>query len=113
MWLTYSVNKEDIWVSRVQLPIRTVWDGPVKDNFDNIVPGGIIPNWNIYRPQWCEVKIDSVHHLCLTDEDPYDYARAIRVFDESQKVTLRFDLKVEAVPCTRCYAPRPPHPAVL
>lgn len=96
MWLTYSVNKEDIWVSRVQLPIRTVWDGPVKDNFDNIVPGGIIPNWNIYRPQWCEVKIDSVHHLCLTDEDPYDYARAIRVFDESQKVTLRFDLKVEA-----------------
>jgi hypothetical protein len=95
MWLAYSVNKEDVWVSRVQLPARTTWTGPVDDNFDNIAAGGTIPNWNIYRPQWCQVAVDAEHRLCLTDEDPYDYARAIRVFEETKKATVGFDIKVE------------------
>lgn len=95
MWLAYSVNKEDVWVSRVQLPARTAWTGPVDDNFDNIAAGGTIPNWNIYRPQWCQVAVDAEHRLCLTDEDPYDYARAIRVFEETKKATVGFDIKVE------------------
>ena len=95
MWLTYSVNKEDIWVSRVQLPARITWIGPVDDNFDDVAVGGTIPNWNIYRPQWCQVAVDAQHHLCLNDEDPYDYARAIRVFEETAKATIGFDIKVE------------------
>ncbi len=95
MWLAYSVNKEDVWVSRVQLPARTAWTGPVDDNFDDIAAGGTIPNWNIYRPQWCQVAVDAEHRLCLTDEDPYDYARAIRVFEETKKATVGFDIKVE------------------
>lgn len=95
MWLAYSVNKEDVWVSRVQLPARTTWTGPVDDNFDDIAAGGTIPNWNIYRPQWCQVAVDAEHRLCLTDEDPYDYARAIRVFEETKKATVGFDIKVE------------------
>ena len=94
MWLTYSVNKEDIWVSRIQLPARTTWSGPVDDNFDNVAVGGAVPNWNIYRPQWCQVSVDDNHHLRLDDEDPYDYARAIRVFEESRKVSIGFDLNV-------------------
>jgi len=95
MWLTYSVNKEDIWVSRVQLPVRTTWEGPVTDNFDEIRPDGPIANWNIYRPAWCEVRVDESHRLSFTDTDPYDYARAIRVFQISPKVTVSLDITVE------------------
>ena len=96
MWLTYSVNKEDIWVSRVPLPIRATWEGAVGDDFESIEPFGTIANWNIYRPRWCNVFVNSQHQLCLTDSDTYDYARAIRVFEESQKVRISFDVMIEA-----------------
>ena len=96
MWLTYSVNKEDIWVSRVPLPVRTTWEGAVGDDFESIEPFGTIANWNIYRPRWCNVFVNSQHQLCLTDSDTYDYARAIRVFEESQKVRISFDVMIEA-----------------
>lgn len=95
LWLCYSVNKEDIWVSRTPLPVRTVWEGPVKDDFNGIAPDAPIPNWNIYRPQWCEVRVDSAAHLLLSDADPYDYARAIRVFQPSVAATIRFRVNVE------------------
>lgn len=95
MWLTYSVNKEDIWVSRVQLPVKTTWEGPVGDDFDQIEAGGKVPNWNIYRTRWCGVYVNNAHQLCLTDSDKYDYARAIRAFETNQKADIAFDLKVE------------------
>ena len=95
MWLCYSVNKEDIWVSRVQLPVRTIWNGPVNDTFDDIHPGASITNWNIYSPAWCPVFINENHQMHLTDSDRYDYARAIRVFENTKKVNIHFDLKVE------------------
>lgn len=95
LWLAYSVNKEDIWTSRTQLPVRTTWTGAVNDNFDSIQPDGIISNWNVYRPLWCPVRVDESHRLSLADEDPYDYARAIRVFQESKRVNISFDISVE------------------
>lgn len=95
MWVTYSVNKEDIWITRVPLPITREWEGPVKDNFDNIEPKGKIPNWNIYRPRWAEVYVDDLHRLCLNDSDRYDYARVIRVFETSRKAKISFDILIE------------------
>lgn len=93
MWLTYSVNKEDIWVARVPLPVRATWNGPVNDRFDQILPHDVIPNWNLYRPKWANVFADG-RSLCLTDSDRYDYARAIRVFEQGKRVNIRLRLKV-------------------
>ena len=93
MWLTYSVNKEDIWVARVPVPVRTTWNGPVNDRFDQILPHDVIPNWNLYRPKWANVFADG-RSLCLTDSDRYDYARAIRVFEQGKRVNIRLRLKV-------------------
>lgn len=93
MWLTYSVNKEDIWVARVPLPVRTTWNGPVNDRFDQILPHDVISNWNLYRPKWANVFADG-RSLCLTDSDRYDYARAIRVFEQGKRVNIRLRLKV-------------------
>lgn len=95
LWLTYSVNKEDIWVSRTPLPVHTTWTGPVRDNFDRIPAGGTISNWNIYRPRWADVFVTREHTLCLADSDRYDYARAIRVFEQSRNVEVKFNLLVE------------------
>ena len=94
MWLAYTVNKEDVWVSRVPLPVRTTWEGPVDDDFSTTSPGAPIANWNIYRPRWCDVFIDDDHRLCLTDSDIYDYARAIRVFQTAEHARITFGINI-------------------
>lgn len=94
-WLTYSVNKEDMWVSSVPVPIRTRIDGPVNDNFDSAEVGAAPVDWNLYCPQWAPVQVAAVpgagdKSLELTDRDPYDYAKAVRVFQESAKAGVSF-----------------------
>jgi hypothetical protein len=94
MWLTYSMNKEDIWVSRVPVPIRDRVDNPVNDNFDGMKTGGQIVDWNVYSPRWAAVSVAALpstsdKSLELKDKDPYDYARAVRVFPESKAATVR------------------------
>jgi hypothetical protein len=97
LWVTYSMNKEDIWVNRVPIPVRGRVTGPVHDTFDNLNAGGAVTDWNIYSPKWCPVGVADFpsatnKSLELTDKDPYDYARAVRVFPESKSVTIQFKI---------------------
>jgi hypothetical protein len=97
IWLAYSVNKEDIWVSRVPIPIRDEASGPVEDRFQDFPAGGIVPGWNTYGPKWGSVAIaepspGQPRCLRLEDHDPYDYALAARVFPASTKSKATFDL---------------------
>ncbi len=97
MWLTYSVNKEDIWVSAVPTPIRYAVGGPVNDTFDAAPIEGMVPDWNIYRPLWAPVAVvaspsGTGNCLRLDDRDPYDYAKAVRVFQEGTKAAVSFNI---------------------
>jgi hypothetical protein len=97
LWVTYSGNKEDMWVSRVPLPIRHQVTGPVQDSFDGVEVGGRVPEWNLYRPRWADVRVaafPSAENKCLRleDRDPWDYAKAVRVFAESKALRLEFSL---------------------
>lgn len=121
-WLTYSVNKEDIWVARVPVPVTASAAGPVSDDFESAAPGTLPAGWNIYSPLWAPVRIVEAPEavvgasllatataasdmsrasslpqptagkrvLELRDEDPYDYARAIRVFPATHGVKISF-----------------------
>ncbi len=93
MWLTYSMNKEDIWISRVPVPIRYKVEGNVNDNFNNLNTGGAVTDWNIYAPKWAPVEVVEFpssrnKSLLLQDKDQYDYARAIRVFEETERAEI-------------------------
>jgi hypothetical protein len=97
MWITYSMNKEDIWVSRIPVPVRSTVDGPVADSFDGMETGGHVTGWNVYSPLWAPVQVVEYpsatnKSLELRDEDPYDYARAVRVFPEGTKARVSFRL---------------------
>jgi len=97
MWLVYSLSKEDVWVSRAPLPIRTTVSEWVDDTFDDLIPGGVVKNWNIYTGQWIPVEVVNYpsvvdKSLKLSDKEPWDYARAVRVFPKGAKVNVRFDL---------------------
>jgi hypothetical protein len=102
MWLTYSSNKEDIFVTCVPVPIRGTVDNDVSDNFENIKPDGIVTGWNIYSGIWNPVgvvKDKDNNILRLRDKDPYDYAKAVRVFPETTKAKISFDLRVQDGGC--------------
>jgi hypothetical protein len=97
VWLSYSMNKEDIWISRIQLPIQARASGWVEDTFDT--PGPPAKDWNLYSPSWAPAGVvleQGNSCLKLEDSDPYDYAKAVRVFPETRGVEVRFRLK--AVP---------------
>ena len=97
MWLTYSMHKEDIWVSRVPVPVRRSVSEWIDEDFDRMQTGGVVTDWNIYHHVWAPVDVvefpgRSDKSLRLKDRDPYDYARAVRIFPESETVTAQFDL---------------------
>jgi len=101
--VVYSVSKEDIWISRIPVPVGREVSGRINDNFNDMEPGGVVKGWNIYSPLWCPVKIvdgpdPSGKSLMLKDFDPYDYARATRVFGQVTKQRISFELFIQSNP---------------
>ncbi len=97
LWDAYSVNKEDIWIVRVSVPVRIRVDSNVNDNFDGMDTGGIVVDWNIYSPKWANVSVVNFpssdnKSLELQNGEPYDYSRAVRIFPESHKASLSFKI---------------------
>jgi len=97
LWVAYSSNKEDVWVSRIPVPVRGTVKKPVRDDFN----GGTTDDleWNLHTPLWAQVGIAPVpsagnRSLELRDSEPADYAKAVRVFPESFELSARF--KVQA-----------------
>lgn len=94
MWLCHSVNKEDIWVTRIPLPVRSGVTEHVNDRFDEINqhPEG----WSLYSPTWASVSVcqlpDGNGALRLSDCDPLDYARAERALPPSARLDISLDL---------------------
>ena len=94
LWLTYSMNREDIWVSSVPLPITVKADQQANDVFDKMVPGKELDSWNIYSPAWSPVKIIKQGNggkvRSRSDSDPFDYAKAERVIPAIKKLIAEF-----------------------
>jgi hypothetical protein len=98
LWLVYSSNKEDVWATHVPVPIKGTVDDDVHDNFANLTPGGVVTNWNIYSGVWTPITVvaDGGNKvLRMQDKDPYDYAKAVRVFPETTKATISFRVRPE------------------
>jgi hypothetical protein len=101
MWLCYSMNKEDIWVSRLPSEIGGTVTEHARDDFEGLEPRGIIPNWNIYSPKWAQVSLEShptegspcKKAIRLRHSDPYDYAKAVRVFPQRERVRITLCLE--------------------
>ena len=94
-WITYSMNKDDIWVSRIPTPVRARVSEPVRDDF-NIGTIESLP-WNLYNPLWASTRVADFpsttnRSLELRDREPADYARAVRIFPETKKATVRFKI---------------------
>ena len=106
-WMTHSMNKEDMWIARTQLPIRADVDDHVDQDFEDIKKVTDLEFWRLYVPLWAPVDIiqdpvTGTRCMELKDEDPYDYAKVERIFPKSEKVDISFRLNAKVV--TQGYA---------
>lgn len=95
LWVSYSMNKEDIWVSKIPVPISEKVTTHANDVFADMKEGEELQWWNIYSPLWCNVSVEkdgNAKSLILKDSDPFDYAKAERVFPDSKKIALEFSI---------------------
>ncbi|MCL2508645.1 MAG: hypothetical protein FWF05_05670 [Oscillospiraceae bacterium] len=93
-WLCHSMNKEDIFVTRVPVPVRKEVAEHIHDTFDNC--NSYVTNWNVYSTKWASVSPYVMYGkqpcMRIADRDPCDYARAMRIFPKSKKVTVSLDI---------------------
>lgn len=95
LWLTYSTNKEDMWVSMVPVPIKDHAEVHASDYFSKLPDGKELTEWNVYSPQWAPVNIEkntSGKALVLKDADPFDYAKVERVIPATKKLMVEFSI---------------------
>jgi hypothetical protein len=96
VWVTYSMNKEDIWISKIPLPITEIALEHANEEFDKLPAGKELSSWNIFSPVWAPVKIEKNSEgkkiLSLKDSDPFDYAKAERVIPSSKRLIADFTI---------------------
>ena len=96
LWVTYSVNKEDLWIASVPVPVRATATAPANDDFAQLPAGQELANWNTYSLVQAPVEIgklpDGTKGLVFQDSDKFDYAKAERIIPEAKKVVAEFSV---------------------
>ena len=93
VWLAYSNNKEDIWISRIPVPLTTMGEAA---GMLRCVPGEIPADWGVYVPLWAPVEAEQ-DALLLRDKDPYDHARVEMIIQPALNACIRFTLEIAAL----------------
>jgi len=92
LWVTYSNNKEDMWVSRIPVPVRLNATTHVGGSFSQYAKLADLTDWNLYSPILAPVALDG-QWLTLSDSDPYDYAKVERIIPNTKELSVEFDLR--------------------
>ena len=99
LWVTYSMNKEDIWVSRIPVPVTDEVKTHPNENFNQLPAGEELKFWNIYSPIQASATIeragDGTKALVLRDKDRFDYAKAERIIPDAKKIAVEFTIQAE------------------
>lgn len=96
VWVTYSMNKEDIWIASIPVPVNASATTHANDVFDEMPQGRELEKWNTYSPILAPVRIsemeDGTKGLLLRDSDRFDYAKAVRIFPPEKKLIAEFSV---------------------
>lgn len=92
LWLVYSMSKEDIWVSRVPLPVKS--DETCNEIDENLIDAHSLDPWNIYKPRWNQI-IHTSEGLQIVHRDPYDDVVLTRCFKPTRGVRAMVELNGE------------------
>ncbi len=94
LWVTFSVNKEDMWVSRIPVPVQQHATAHANDNFADYKELRDLKTWNLYSGVWAPVTLEG-KWLTLSDKDPFIDAKVERKIPASRLLSVEFDLQAE------------------
>lgn len=92
LYVTYSVNKEDIWIARIPVPVEDETKKIGKESFEQ---SEVLDNWNLYAPVWARpgiVKTEQGRALRILDKEPCDYGKAERLLVPEAKKKITIDI---------------------
>lgn len=93
LWVAYSMNKEDMWVAHIPVPVLTEALCHANGNEFRSASGlGKLTTWNIYSPKRAEVSLSN-GWLTMADSNPFDYACVERKIPASKELEVEFDLQ--------------------
>jgi hypothetical protein len=95
MWVTYSMNKEDMWISKIPVPVKDKVTTEVNDVFASMKNDTELNEWNLFSPILCRTQIETINGskvLALHDADVFDYAKAERVFPTATQKQIEFSI---------------------
>lgn len=95
MWVTYSMNKEDMWVSKIPVPVKDKVTTEVNDVFASMKNDTELNEWNLFSPVLCKTQIENINNkkvLAIHDADPFDYAKAERIFPVAAQKKIEFTI---------------------
>lgn len=99
LWVSYSVNKEDIWVASIPVPVVGAVTEDVNDIFNELPGDTELKMWNTYSLSWASAKVekktDGKKWLTLRDQDAFDYSRVERVIPSAAKMEATFTVMPE------------------
>lgn len=96
MYVTYSVNKEDIWIARIPVPIEDETSKLGVESFDQ---PGTLDAWNVYAPVFARPQLVQTSQggaLRLMDEEPIDYCKVERML--LPEATKQLEMELCAMP---------------
>lgn len=98
VWVAYSVNKEDMWITRFPVPVKVKETGAVRDDMNKMTEETLRDTWNLYVPAWGGAELAPAgqkNGLCLSDWDPCNRVMAERLVPEAETLCIRAVLRVQ------------------
>lgn len=92
LYLTYSVNKEDIWFAKIKVPVM---GSQIEDIHEHRFDDSVLEEWNLYQPSWCRIETNEAGKLLIEDKEPYDYARLVRLLPVSDRLRVSIRLSIQ------------------
>ena len=87
-FVAYSMNKEDMWVARIPVPVRQEAMLHADDDFSK---DGTLDRWNIMSLIYAPVRVEG-GKMMLADRDHHDFAKAERVIPATRCLELTMNV---------------------
>ena len=98
LWVSYSVGKEDMWITHIPVPVQTQAVTHANEDFANYKKLSDLDMWNLNTYVWAPVTLEEKAGktwLTLSDKDPFAAAMVERKIPATKNLTVSFDLMAD------------------
>ena len=98
LWVSYSVGKEDMWITHIPVPVQTQAVTHADEDFADYKHLADLDMWNLNTYVWAPVTLEEKAGktwLTLSDKDPFASAMVERKIPATKNLTVSFDLMAD------------------